>query len=201
MLYSAGIYVPPVSRLVYVSGGSAALSAADAKSHARVSGTGEDTLIGDYCLAAQRYIEDQTGLILSTATWRLHLDHFPDVEAIEIPKGPLAAVTSITYVDADGDAQTFASANYRALTGTIPGRVELVDGASWPSDAASDYAAVAVNVTLGYSSLPDLWKLALRILVAHWIENREAVGNAEGFLAQIIRSGAVRSRLEGVYAR
>lgn len=193
------MFVPAVSRLTFVSGGAAALSAAEAKTHARISTSAEDTLIGNYCLAAQRWIERETSLSLSTAVWRLTLPDFPHDDRIEIPRGPLVNVLSVAYVDTAGDAQTMDSGDLLAWTNRMPGHVQLSPDAAWPSTAPG--SEITIDVTVGYATLPDLWQLALRVLVATWYQQREDYqsGQVDGFLRSIICSHKLRTRAEGYY--
>jgi len=115
---------------------------------------------------------------LCTATWTLKLDSFPPADYIELPRPPLATVTSVKYYDLAGTQQTFSSGKYTVDTHSEPGRVVLNYGESWPS-IRSQSQAVEVIYTAGYgaddTSVPEALQCALRLLVGHFNENREAV--------------------------
>ena len=123
------------------------------------------------------------------ASWRMTLDEFPDgslnsdvspgIEGWDLllPRPPLVSITSITYKDTAGATQTFSNTNYLVLTDDEPGRIALKYGKEWP-DTYADAGAVVVTYAAGYAdaaSVPDPIKQAIRFLVGHFYENREAV--------------------------
>ncbi len=154
------------------------VTTAEAKTHARVLGSDEDTLIGTYITAARKLIEDWSGRAFINQTWDLTLDIFPGVDYIEMPKAPLSSVSSITYTDTAGDSQTLASSEYNVDTNREPGIIRLADGSSWP---ATDEIpnAVTIQFVAGYgatsASVDERYILAIKMLVAHWYSNREPV--------------------------
>lgn len=88
---------------------------------------------------------------------------------------PLLTITSIAYVDTNGDSQTFSSDDYSADLDSIPGRAVLNYGESWPSTRTQPQA-VTVTFTAGYgtaAAVPEEYKAAIKLLAAHLYENRE----------------------------
>ena len=154
------------------------VSTSEAKTHLRVSGSGDDTYIDTLVKAARRQVERVTGLSLITQTRALRLDEFPLSDAIELPYGPLQSVTSVAYLDADGASQTWSSSNYRADIYSYPPRVALAYGVSWPSTRGVTHS-VTVTYVAGYgtasTSVPQDILHAIKLLVGHWYENREEV--------------------------
>lgn len=160
------------------------LSLAEAKAHLRVTSSDEDGLIAGYILAAREYVENQTHLRLITQT----LDYTIDDEwpcstvrgywrnRIEFPVKPVTAVTSITYVDGNGSSQTLASDQYRLRNDGPVHYVEPVYGVTWPTVRCQG-AAITVRFVAGgsLSDVPNGIMQAMRLLVAHANENREAV--------------------------
>jgi len=153
----------------------------EAKAHVRVTGTDEDTLITSLIIAARQHIEDLTGRAFIQQTWVLKMDQFPADNLITLPRCPALSVTSIGYVDTDGNSQTVSSANYQTDLSSEPARIFPDPDASdtWPgTDDVLD--AVTVTYTAGYgtsaSSVPQWIKQAVLLLVGHWYENREAAG-------------------------
>lgn len=101
---------------------------------------------------------------LCNQTWQLKLDSFP--EEIELRVPPVTAVSSVTYIDADGDSQTFSSASYDTdLTGE-PGRIKpKSNGSGWPTTKTIPNA-VTVTFTAGYENdMPAVAKNAVLLAV------------------------------------
>lgn len=154
------------------------LPTADLRAHCRIDPVDVDTdavvdaLLVGYLAAAVGYAEHYTQRSIGEQTLELALDAFPACGAIDLPRGPVASITSIKYLDESGAEQTLSDTLY-ALDdyGLVP-RV-LLTGDAWP---ATDAAANAVKVRYDAGSLPDAVKSALLLYVAHLYENREASG-------------------------
>jgi uncharacterized phiE125 gp8 family phage protein len=164
-----------------------ALTTAEAKAHLRVDSSDEDTLIDSLVAAATRHLLRTHGLVLTSEIWDFtptdlegyELDGFSSgTEDIRVPLHPLQSVTSVTYVDEDGDSQTFDAANYIVVPGAVPGRIRLGYDKEWP-DARSQPNAVVVRAVFGYgdegTDVPENLRHAIRLLIGHWFENRESV--------------------------
>src|SRR5690348_7194347 len=83
------------------------LTVADAKAQSRIDASDEDSAtIAPLLVAVQERGELSTGRAFLTQTWDYILDRCPREPFIEIPKPPLVSVTSFTYVDTQGNAQT-----------------------------------------------------------------------------------------------
>ena len=54
-------------------------------------------------------------------------------DIIKIAKWPLSSVTSIAYLDADGDSQTLSASKYIVDAANIPGRIKPAFGEVWPT--------------------------------------------------------------------
>lgn len=148
----------------------------EAKEHLREEGDDEDDLIAGLTKAAREMVEEDAELSLLPQTWKLYLDCFP-ADWIELRRPPVTAVSSITYVDAAGTTQTLSSSNYTTDLVGFPGRISPAYGVSWPT-LRPQANAIVVTFTAGYASaalVPELAKQAMRLLIGHWYENREAV--------------------------
>ena len=113
-----------------------------------------------------------------TQTWDYFLDAFPSGSSIKLPRPPLQSVTYLQYTDEDGVTSTFSSSSYMVDANSEPGRLVLLAGESWPTDALYPAAAVNLRFVAGYGAAADVpqWsKQAILLLVGHWYENREAV--------------------------
>lgn len=164
----------------------------EAKSHLRITGSGDDTLITSLIKAARTYAEEYTHRALMTQTILLELDAFSDVNDplwegwktgpylnsyknhIVLPRPPVQSVTSvITYDDADA-ATTLASSKYYVDSAGEPARVVLRTGETFP-DALRVANAIRVTYVAGYASagvVPDALKIGMLQHVTHLYEHR-----------------------------
>lgn len=163
------------------------LTTAEAKAHLRVDSTDEDTLIAAYVTAARSYYEQATWRALVTQTWALRLEQWPG-ERYVLPKPPLQSVTSVTYVDSDGNSNTMSSSDYTVYAHD-PGFIWLGFGKSWPSATLRPGPSITLTFVAGYglaASVPEIDKQAIRLLLGHFYENREEVIAVPGIsLAQL----------------
>lgn len=159
--------------LTLVTPGAEPVTVAEFKQHARINRIDEDPLIEAFLRAAREYCETHTRRQLSPATWRMTLDRFPACE-IRLPLPPLQSVTSITYVDGNGDVQTLAADRYEVDASSQPGRIHPAYGYSWPI-TREQLGSVNVTFVAGYSDVPATITTAIKLLAAHYYENREAV--------------------------
>jgi len=133
---------------------------------------------------ATRYVERRIQRQLLTATWKLYLDAFPD--EIFLGKLPVASVSSITYVDLNGDTQTLTATEYQTdyAAKDRPGRIKPAYGKTWPSTRSSTYKAVTVTFTAGYgtaANVPETIKHALLLLVQHWYDQRAMIAQTQQY--------------------
>jgi uncharacterized phiE125 gp8 family phage protein len=161
---------------------------AEAKAQCRIYHSDDDTLLGTLIAAARESIDGPTGWLgrcLVQQTWDMKLDDFPSSGCgIHIPLAPLSSVTSISYVDSNGDSQTLAPSSYQVVNGGARrSRIDEAYGTNWP--ATRDQAdAVTVRLVLGYppsedsppdygANVPTPIMQAILIMVADMYENRE----------------------------
>jgi len=144
----------------------------EAKLHSRVTATDDDTLITDLIVAARESVEDYTGRSIMPQTWVLYGEKL-EGDDIELPHPPLASITSITYLDANGTRQTLADTEYDIRTST--NQVELGWGKFWPI-VREQHESVQITYVTGYSDVvPQPLKQAILLMIGHWYENRESV--------------------------
>lgn len=143
----------------------APVSATELMDHLRITELGEAAYVSTLAAAAVSYLDGWGGVLgraIMPQVWRQEFDGWgrlqldlPDVTAI-----------SVTYEDSVGAEQSATSATLRKI------------GSAWYVDADGPGAErVFVNMTC---ALPAV-RLAtvqqiIKLLVAHWYENREAVG-------------------------
>ncbi len=159
--------------------------------------THHDSLILGLITAARVYCETVTGKAFITRKLRLTRDTFPGCKeqfVIRLPRPPLYSITpdvgntdlGIEYDDTNGDAQALDDATYVVDSDCEPGRIGLVSGQRWPL-TINQLGCVRVTYLAGYGTdpgdVPQTAKLAMLMLISHWFENREAVGNVGGPVA------------------
>lgn len=171
-------YPNPVSGLVRSTPpATEPVSLTEAKLHVRQDGSGDDALITSLIQAAREYVESYTNRSLITQTWKLYLDRFPCEQFIYLPRPNLLTISSISYVDLNGQTQTWSSANYIADTASLPGAVRLAYQCFWPG-ARTQAQSVCITYTAGYgaaASVPEAIKSAMKLCIGHWYMNRESV--------------------------
>lgn len=172
------IITPPVSEPVSLS---------ELKAQVRVSTTTEDALITSLGVAARAWIEEITGTQIVEATLQEDFDVFPSavtgdpLEPILLGRAPVQSVISVAYVDADGVSQTWVASEYQADVASIPARIRPAYGASYPATRAGKMNAVSVTYVAGDNIVdaPDKMKAAIKLIVAHWYDHRQAVGTMQ----------------------
>lgn len=159
---------------------------ADAKTHLRVDHSADDTLIESLIVAARQHVENVTWRALVTQTWEISLAAWPVGGRIELPFPPLQSVTWVKITDDAGAVTTVDSGLYVVDTYATPGAVLPRAGESWPSFRPAAVNPIVVRYAAGYGAaadVPALLKAAVRLLVGHWYENREAAVVAAGTVA------------------
>lgn len=159
------------------------ISTSEMKDHSRVDLSADDDLIDTYIQAARYQAEEMTRRSFLETTWELVLDDWPIDDVLPIPRPPLRSIDSIDYTDEDGGSNTFSSSDYLVITNSLPGRVVLDNTTDWPTDDLEPYGGITVTFKAGYgadstdgrSDVPDPIRQAVRMMVAHFYENRESV--------------------------
>lgn len=151
----------------------------DAKTHIRVDLANDDSYIEALIAVARRIIEDITNRKFITQTWKYILDEYPDDDTIILPFVPVSAVSHIKTTDQEKAVETFDSDSYYVDIYSEPARIVLKDGESWPDPSAGlrEANAVEIQFTVGYANaaaVPGPLLQALKMLVGHFYENREA---------------------------
>lgn len=171
------------NRLVLVTPPAApVVSVAEAKRHLRVFHEDDDDDIVGMIAAAQAAIEGPygIGIALSAQTWRMTLDFLP--REIIIPLGPVTAVNSVTYKDADGNSQAIADLRYDL--DASPVRIWPARDMAWPL-TYYEPGVVKITFTCGFATLPQDMRWAILLMVGGFYENREAVTTSLKGLAEI----------------
>lgn len=187
------------NRLTLVSAGSEPLTVAEARAHLWLDSTSYDTLLTTMISAAREYLEEVTSRTLTLATWDYTLAGFPaGVAPIYLPRPPARALTSVTYVDASGTSQALSGVQFTAST--EPALLLPARNTVWPVVAIGHVAPVVIRYTAGYTALPARVGLAMRLLVSHLFENREATTQQALTAIPYGLGGFIRTLAWGRYA-
>lgn len=152
------------------------VSVSEAKDHLRISTSSEDTYIGELISGARAKTEALTNRSIPQQTWELWWDIPPVLRAIRLPRPPLQSVTHIKYYSTTDVEAVYGSINYFVDTSNQQGgRISLTEGSAWPSDGLRYANAIVTRFVAGYTTVPFDLKHAIKMLVAHWFENREAI--------------------------
>lgn len=160
---------------------------AEAKLHCRIDSdiTADDDLIDALIIAAREWVEDYTGRALIDQTWQLQYQGYSYGE-FRLRRSPVIEVESFVY-DVGGVATTLAASNYE-LVGRLTKFPKIIPafGATWPAtnwvrpmtiQFRAGYADRSVSPTEGAEKVPEAFKHAIKLLVGHFYENREAMAN------------------------
>lgn len=165
------------------------VSITEAKAQCRMADdTSEDTFITSLIAPARAYVERVSTYGLVAGTRVFNFSRWGDY--LEIFLRPITSVTTVAYVDEEGDAQTYTG--YLAPLGAYPFRIFSAVGDEFPTIAAGSTITVTVAAGALDSSSQEylIAKRAILILIAHWFEFREAAqaGIVSGEIAFAITS-------------
>jgi len=124
--------------------------------------------------AATEQVEADTDRCLINQSFALYLNSFPGGSQlpIEFAQKPIDSVTSIEYLDTDGNKQTYPPEKYELDQARR--QVYLLSGNSWPS-TLQQQNAITVTFVCGYGTsseaVPRLIKEAVLMQVGKWFYN------------------------------
>jgi hypothetical protein len=176
--------------------GTEPVTLAEMKSHLRVDFPDDDSLISSLITAARQRAENITGRCIPTSNWIYGLDTFPygwtnqsaparsgltqfmgwwaNAQTIRIPQAPLQSITSIQYIPGGGGSYlTLDPSTYTVDANSNPAVVFPIVNYYWPACYAVKNT-VLISFVAGYGdNCPEDVKVAIRMLVAYWYENRQ----------------------------
>ncbi|MCK9917797.1 head-tail connector protein [Microbacteriaceae bacterium K1510] len=179
-----------MSSILLIAPAAEPLTLDEARAFLRVEHHDDDALIGALIAGARLHVEAQTRRALITQVWRLALDAWPESGRIDVRPAPLQAVTAARVFDEAGNAvaldlQSFVPALAASVIAFVP----------WAVPAPGRLiAGIEFDVRVGYgdtpSAVPEPLRQAMRLLVAHWYENRTpvAVGHETAVLSEAVRA-------------
>lgn len=150
------------------------ITLADAKLWLKVDGTADNNLITALITSARLWVERHCNVGLLPQTITEVWDGWPAGREMELSVSPLRSVTSIKYLDSNGDEQTLSSANYAYDIYAKPPRVQLKYSQTWPT-LYDEINSVSAVYAVGYDSaatVPESIKTAMYLAIADSYENR-----------------------------
>ena len=147
---------------------------AEMKAWLRVDGLDEDGLILALITSARLSLETVTGKAFITQSWRMVLDAWPDRPFIDVPLAPLQSIMAGRVYNADGSTLALAASDF-IVESSSQQRPRLALLKRQPPTFRA-MSGIEIDLIAGYgndgSNVPEPLKLALKMLVAFWFENR-----------------------------
>lgn len=162
------------------------VSLAEAKAFLRLDHDDEDGLVAALVTAARLHVEAATRRLLVTQNWRIVRDRWPG-GIVPIPLVPLQSVSAVRLFPDEGAAETVPSADYWLDAASTPARLVAKRGDF--RTPGRQVAGIEIDVVAGYgdaADVPEPLRQAIRLLVAHWFEDRLLVGAADLLLPKTV---------------
>lgn len=181
----------------------------EVRKQARIDHTHDDWLIANAISEAREMIEDRLNIAMISQTWRATFDYWPGgggdpwwdgvrdgsisemhggavQRGFELPRWPLASITSVTTYDEESNATAVTVADvFDVDTDSRPGRLALKAGQSWPV-ALRRINAIEVVYSAGYGTkqaeVPAPLRRAVRNIAAFLTEHRGDCGGTEAIM-------------------
>jgi len=144
----------------------------------KIQHNADDTLLEDYIAAAAALVGGKSGIVgkvLTAEIWELKLSSASG--CVVLPLSPVQSITSISYFDAENTAQTLDVADFYLYGDEDSALIEPKTNVVWPAVYARR-DAITIRFVAGFGTADDIPKnitRAIRLIVAHWYENRTAV--------------------------
>lgn len=124
--------------------------------------------------------EGWLGVSIAQQSYQLSTNGFP-IGTIILPFGPVQSITTVTYIDPDGDIQIVPEEDYVLDGYANPATLSLATGATWP-ETESSAQSVLVEYVAGYFDatasppmmLPAGIMIGVLLELSHLNSNREA---------------------------
>lgn len=148
------------------------LTLAEAKQFLRVEHADDDAIIATLIAAARTQVESAARCALIAQTWRFVCDRWPADGGIALKRGPLLSVAAVRVFDAEGDAIAVDPVTFVLDKASL-----AIAAPPWSLPVPGRSAAgIEIDVVLGFgsaaASVPEPLRQAVRLLLAHWYENR-----------------------------
>jgi uncharacterized phiE125 gp8 family phage protein len=150
---------------------------ADAKQFLRVEHDDDDDVIAALIIGARIHVEAQTRRALITQSWRVTRDVWPETGCVSLLPAPVKTLDAARLYRADGTSLALDLAGFVLDKSDAPARLSFIH--DMPAAPGQRAAGIEIDITCGYgdtaASVPEPLRLAVRLLAAHWYENRGIV--------------------------
>jgi uncharacterized phiE125 gp8 family phage protein len=149
----------------------------EAKTHLRIDGSAEDTLVGSLIITSRLHVEAALGLALITQGWSYFIDDWPPGRELALPLRPVQGITAVRLYADDESLQTLSADTYLLDGAGAPARLVRRGNSAWPKpNRAANGIEIAIVAGYG-NAVADVPApiQAILLLIAHWYEHREPV--------------------------
>lgn len=147
-----------------------AVTLAQAKKQVEIadSDTAHDEHLYELIDRARDEFESDCDLCISTQSWKVYADQLYD--GMQLHKGPIQSITSITYYDTNNVVVTLPTTIYNFDTANR--KIRLQWNQLWPV-ATVRWDAFEINYVCGFATLPPMAVQAMLILIEKYFLGRE----------------------------
>lgn len=132
----------------------------------RIEVESDDTDLAALCIAAGELIERETGVLLRSQTV---VEKIASWRRTVLRKGPISAITSVSYTDTNGAPQTLPAAEWFTFEDD-----ELIVLDFDTSAAIKENTQPTVTYVAGFTDVPHALQQCIVALVGAWYNNPEA---------------------------
>ena len=154
---------------------------AEAKHFIRLEHDDDDDIIVALIAGSRIHVETQTRRALITQSWRLVRDVWPELGCVPVLPVPLRTLDAARVYKSDDSTLAIDAAAFTVDKAAAPARLSFTRGALAAPERR--VAGIEIDVTCGYGAapenVPEPLRQAIRLLVAHWYENRGLVAAAD----------------------
>lgn len=122
------------------------------RARARLLGTEHDEQLREMIVEARTTIE--LSWIRQAIMHQTCIDTFDFLSRMELRWSPVSSITSVVYLDGDGDSQTLATSVYELANENGLGVVRLKNDQVWPTTQSHE-DVVTVTYVAGFGATPD----------------------------------------------
>lgn len=168
------------------------MTTAEAKTHLRLDTSDDDAYVDELITAARKWVEGQTKRSLVQTTWDQKIDYcWPTkggIPHIRLEKNPVSSVTSITYFSGASPNPTLSASDYTVVSREYGSYITPAYNVTFPTPRWVP-ECITVRFVAGSTSspldVPEPLVHAMKVLIAHWYENRE-VGSIPPMVESLI---------------
>lgn len=173
---------------------------ADVKLHLRVDHAYEDALIASLLAGAIDHFEQSTRRVLQPRLIVQTADSFPDSRVVILDKGPATSVATVSVRTTSGTVSVPLT-DYIAITGQHETKPLVAFKTSATLPTPDGYpSAVSITYSAETTTIPESINAAIRLLVGHWYENRQAVGPTGGNEVPLAYQSVAHKYIWGAYS-